>query len=175
MLGDAQEAWLGDGLRASNATWNVLANQVILAPAPIPVGATTIFNLDQWDGYPSARDRVLSLVADTENVVIVTGDIHASAVAEIQRGGEVVAVEFVGTSISSSFPVELVDIFEAGARSIGAKMADARHRGYVRCTVTPDSFTAEYRTVESVATATSPVITGSAWVVDAGTPGVRAA
>jgi alkaline phosphatase D len=175
MLGDEQEAWLTEAMPASTATWNVLANQVILSPSPIPVGDSTVFNLDQWDGYPAARDRVLDILAATANPVVITGDIHASAVADVRRGEDVVAVEFVGTSISSSFPAGFIELFESGARSVGAKMADALHRGYVRCTVTPASFLAEYRVVESVAEATSPVSTASSWLVDAGTPGVREA
>lgn len=175
MLGDEQEKWLADQMRNSTATWNVLANQVIFSPSPVPVGSTTFFNLDQWDGYPTARARALDILAGTANPVIITGDIHASAVADVRRGDDIVAVEFVGTSISSSFPAQFVDLFEAAAETTGARMADAQHRGYVRCTVTPDSFLAEYRVVESVTAPTSPVSTSSSWVVQAGRPGVREA
>ena len=76
---------------------------------------------------------------------------------------------------STTFPEEFVAIFESAAQRSGALMADAHHRGYVRCSVTPESLTAEYRNVESTATPDSPVSTGSTWVVDAGTRGVRAA
>jgi len=175
ILGDAQEAWLAREMPASSATWNVLANQVIFSPSPVPVGASAIFNLDQWDGYPAARDRVLDVLSGTSNPVIVTGDIHASAVADIRQGDAVVAVELVGTSISSTFPAEFIDLFESAAEASGAKMADAAHRGYVRCTVTPDSFLAEYRVVESALAATSPVSTSSSWMIEAGVPGVRQA
>ena len=116
---------------------------------------------------------MLDIIASTPNAVIVTGDIHASAVADVHRGDAIVASELVGTSISSTFTEEFIDLFESAAQSAGAKMADARHRGYVCCTVTPASLTAEYRFVESTAAATSPISTGSTWVIDAGTPGVR--
>ena len=161
--------------RARTATWNVLANQVIFSPSPITLGATTVFNLDQWDGYPAARDRVLDILAGTPNAVIVTGDIHASAVADVRRGDEIVAVELVGTSISSTFPEEFIDLFEAAAQTAGAKMADARHRGYVcvhgdRRRRSPPSTGSSSRRLAP----TSPVSTASTWVIDAGTPGVRA-
>jgi alkaline phosphatase D len=174
MLGAEQESWLADEMSGSTATWNVLANQVIFSPSPITVGTTTVFNLDQWDGYPAARSRVLDILGETSNTVIITGDIHASAVGEVRRGDEIVAVELVGTSISSTFPEEFIALFEGAAQTGGAKMADARHRGYVRCTATPASLTAEYRVVESTAVPSSPVSTASTWVIDAGTPGVRA-
>jgi alkaline phosphatase D len=175
VLGDAQAAWLAEEMPASTTTWNVLANQIVLSPAPVPAGDSTIYNLDQWDGYPAARERVLDVLAETTNPVVITGDIHASAVADLRRGEEVIGAELVGTSISSTFPEEFIDIFEAAAQTAGAKMADARHRGYVRCRVTPESLVADYRVVESTAQPASPVSTASSWIVEAGTPGVRQA
>jgi alkaline phosphatase D len=160
---------------ASAATWNVMANQVIFSPSPISVGGTTVFNLDQWDGYPAARTRMLDLLARTRNPVIITGDIHASAVADVRRGDSVAAVELIGTSISSGFPDALIDFFESAAIANGALMADARHRGYVRCRVTPDLLTADYRVVESAMVPTSPISTTSSFVITAGQPGVRKA
>jgi alkaline phosphatase D len=175
MLGADQEAWLTERMPASSATWNVLANQVIFSPSPISLGGTTVLNFDQWDGYPAARTRVLEVLARTRNPVIITGDIHASAVADVRKDDSVVAVEFVGTSVSSSFPATLVSFFESAATASGALMADARHRGYVRCNVTPTSFTADYRVVESTTAPSSPISTASSFVVTAGRPGVRKA
>jgi len=175
MLGAEQEAWLTEKLPGSSATWNVLANQVIFSPSPIPVGSSTVLNLDQWDGYPAARTRVLDLLARTRNPVIITGDIHASAVADVKQGDSVVAVEFVGTSISSGFPDAFIDFFESAAATTGVLMADARHRGYVRCRLTPESFISDYRIVESALVDTSPISTASSFVITAGQPGVRKA
>jgi alkaline phosphatase D len=175
MLGAEQEKWLADKMPASTATWNVLANQVIFSPSPISALGTTVLNMDQWDGYPAARARVLDVLARSKNVVIITGDIHASAVADVKKDDSVVAVEFVGTSVSSSFPDSFVDIFQSAAAASGALMADAKHRGYVRCHVTADALTADYRIVESALVPDSPVSTSSSFVVTAGQPGVRAA
>jgi alkaline phosphatase D len=173
MLGSEQQTFLAERMPASKATWNVLANQVIFSPSPIIVGSTTVMNLDQWDGYPAARARVLDVLAKTTNPVIITGDIHASAVGHVRHGGDVIATEFVGTSVSSEFPGGYAELFEIAAESAGALMADAQHRGYVRCVVTPKTFTADYRVVESVATPESPVSTASSFVVDAGTAAAR--
>lgn len=173
MLGAEQEAWLAEELTASAATWNVLAQQTIFSPSGIPLGDSEIFNLDQWDGYPAARDRLLEVLNVTANPVVITGDIHASAVADFKLGEEIVGSELVGTSVTSQFPEVLIDIFEAAAESSGAKMADARSRGYVLCEVTTDELTAHYRVVESIKTETSPVTTSSSWVIAAGTPGIR--
>jgi alkaline phosphatase D len=175
ILGAEQEAWLTEKMPGSSAMWNVLANQVIFSPSPIAVGGTTVLNLDQWDGYPAARTRMLDVLARTKNCVIITGDIHASAVGDVRKGDQVVATEFVGTSVSSSFPEAFVAFFESAAATAGALMADARHRGYVRCSVTPTSFTSDYRVVETTAAPSSPISTSSSFVITAGQPGVRKA
>ena len=173
MLGAAQEAWVAAEMPASTATWNVLAQQTILSPSGIPVGDTAIYNLDQWDGYPAARDRMLAVLADTANPVVITGDIHAGAVGDLEVNDAVIGTELVGPAVSSTFPVQYAAIFELAAQAAGAAMVDAMHNGYVVCEVTSESFTAHYRVVESTRTPDSPVSTLSSWTISAGTPGVQ--
>jgi alkaline phosphatase D len=168
MLGAAQEAWVAAEMPASMATWNVLAQQTIVSPSGIPLGDSEIFNLDQWDGYPAARGRLLDVLAQATNAIVITGDIHASAIGELLRRGEYVATELVGTSMSSSFPEAFIDIFEAAATAAGAKLADARSRGYVLCDVTPDELRADYRVVSTVLEPTAEISTAASWVVPAG-------
>ena len=171
MLGSRQEAWVADALAGSETAWNVLANQTILAPSEI-VG---LVNLDQWDGYTAARARLYEAMRATSGVnVVITGDVHASAAGNlVDADGTALGVELVGTSLSSSFPPDLVDLFEVAATGAGAAFADAHHRGYVRCTVTPERLTADYRVVESVAVESSPVSTASSWAVNASEVGIR--
>src|SRR5207237_10031678 len=64
--------------------------------------------LDQWSGYPAARDRLLNAIAERapNRTVVITGDIHSHWVNELHAGFDrpdrrVVAAEFVGTSITS--------------------------------------------------------------------------
>ena len=173
MLGADQEAWLATEMPASGSRWNVLANQTIFSPSGIPIGADEIFNLDQWDGYPGARARMLDVIAETRNPVIITGDIHASAVGDVRRGDDVVAVELVGPAMSSTFPAQFADLFEAAGDAAGAAMVDAKHNGYVLCEVTPDRFRADYRFVSTTAEPKATVSTASSWQIAAGTPGVR--
>jgi alkaline phosphatase D len=60
-----------------------------------------ILNLDSWAAYEVPRRRLLSRMRGLDNVVVLTGDEHQNfaGVLEDERGP--VAVEFVGTSISS--------------------------------------------------------------------------
>ncbi len=80
LLGEAQMKWLIDGLRASKATWKIIAQQVVVAQIPFGVGAQGqgVFNDDAWDGYREDRDRLLDAIdaANIDNVVFLTGDVH---------------------------------------------------------------------------------------------------
>ena len=171
MLGAEQEQWLLETLGASTAVWNLIGNQVILADATFN-GA--VLNFDQWDGYPVARARLLQAFADAAiaNLVVVTGDIHLAAVAQLRAGdggtGTPVGVEFVTTSISSDGLVgdELTDILKTFPALVDAELA---YRGYTLHTVTREDWTAEYRIVDEVDDPNSAVTTYGTYVVAAGT------
>src|SRR5262245_41389949 len=75
-----------------------------------PTAPAPIFNMDAGDGYAAARDRLLGFVGARaiDNVVVISGDIHSSWVADLRAafdvpGSPVVATELVGTAISSTF------------------------------------------------------------------------
>lgn len=85
LLGAVQEKWLVDGVGASKAAWQVLANQVMMAPYDSTVGPDTTVPMDQWSGYPVARDRLLKSLAEraANRTVVITGDIHSNWVNEL--------------------------------------------------------------------------------------------
>lgn len=93
VLGAAQEAWLRAGVAGSQATWQVLAQQIFLAPRRFPRGT---LSMDSWDGYPAARQRLLDIFAGRQGGVALTGDVHRAWANEVGP-----LVEFVGTSITS--------------------------------------------------------------------------
>jgi alkaline phosphatase D len=171
MLGETQEDWLGAGLRGSDATWNVIANQTVFSALPL-AGS---FNMDQWDGYPAARRRLLEVMARPEvlNPLVVTGDIHAAGIAEIRadfddENAPVIGTELVGTSISSSFPEALIDAAEGIIGGLPwVKYVNARQRGYTVVDVTHDRMRATYRVVDGVSTRSSPVSTARVHEVEA--------
>jgi alkaline phosphatase D len=181
MLGDDQQRWLADGLGAANSHWQVLAQGVVMSEldllAPI---RPKVVNLDQWDGYPLARRQVLEAVqAAGADAVVISGDIHASIVGDLyadfdDTGGTPVATEFVGTAISSAFPDELRPVLDtAVARDDHLHWADHEHRGYVRCTLTPEEYRTDYRLVDTVRETTSAIRTASSWRVRPGRPGAE--
>jgi alkaline phosphatase D len=182
MLGAAQEQWLYDGLGSSRASWQVLANQIMVAPFDEEPGAEVRLPMDHWSGYPAARDRLLRAVAERapNRTVVITGDIHSNWVNELRSsfsapGAPTVAAEFVGTSISSGGDgAERVGIVNERtlAENAHLKWHNAR-RGYVSCTVTPDRWRTEYRVVPFVSKPDAPVETASRWRLTRGRAGVE--
>jgi alkaline phosphatase D len=181
MLGDAQERWLTDGLARSRASWQVLAQQVMMAPFDTRAGAEAQVSMDQWSGYPVARDRLLGAIGERAKgrTVVLTGDIHANYVNELHAGfdrpgREVVAAEFVGTSMSSGG--DGYDAYPSWANTRAdnphMKWHNAR-RGYVRCQVTASEWRADYRVVPYVSRPGAPVRTETSWRVRHGTAGVE--
>ncbi|MEJ7654368.1 MAG: alkaline phosphatase D family protein, partial [Chloroflexia bacterium] len=109
MTGPAQERWLLDGLSSSSARWNVIAQQVLMAELDHKAGQGEIFWNDAWDGYPAARNRILSHLAtrNVSNPMVLTGDWHSTFVNDLKMDfkdpdSATVASEFVCTSISTN-------------------------------------------------------------------------
>ncbi|MGD9719999.1 MAG: alkaline phosphatase [Pirellulales bacterium] len=176
ILGDKQRGWLFDGLAGSPAKWNVLAQQVMMARVDFRPGDEIAHSMDQWPGYEADRRRVLKFLHERKvtNPVVLTGDIHNNWANELpvdfdNLGGSSVAVEFVGTSISSSGDGQLESDQQATllAENPFVKFHN-RQRGYVVCEVTPKSWQANYRTVDYVTRPGSPIHTRASFVVEDG-------
>lgn len=117
LLGSRQERWLARGLKFSRARWNILAQQVMMTEWNLAPFAQqflpeieTIFSVDAWDGYRAARRRLFNLLARLRpsNPVVLTGDIHSAWGANLLEdfadpGSDILAAEFVGSSITSTF------------------------------------------------------------------------
>ncbi|MHC5732105.1 MAG: alkaline phosphatase D family protein, partial [Nostoc sp.] len=55
ITGKRQEDWLYNGLNNSQAKWNVLAQQVIVAQIDTKPGEGRTYSMDKWDGYVASR------------------------------------------------------------------------------------------------------------------------
>jgi alkaline phosphatase D len=186
ILGAEQEAWVAQQFARAGHRWRLIGNQVICAPlkiagAPRASGTSVFANNDQWDGYEPARDRFLdaAMAADVQNLVVLTGDVHASMAFEIARdpnnpasyvagagvGSE--GVEFVTPSISSggdqANPTGETDDPEAlaealvtsGSEALRAsnphlKLFDASRNGYLLLTITEANLRADFWLVPTV-------------------------
>ena len=180
LTGAAQEKWLVDGLGSSRARWQVLANQVMMAPYDNTLGPEQRYSMDVWSGYAAERERVLGAIAERapNRTVVITGDIHSSLVSELRSSfvrpdARVVATELVGTSISSGG--DGADAYarpEVLAENPHIKWHNAR-RGYVSCRVMPDEWRAVYRVVPFVSKPDAPVDTPASFLIAHGRPGVQ--
>jgi alkaline phosphatase D len=181
MLGAAQEKWLVDGLTASRATWNVLAQQTVMAKADRDPGPGELLSMDNWNGYEPARQRLFDAVVDRRinNVVVVTGDAHCSMVADLKQrfddpASRTVGSEFLGTSISSGGDGADMDIRgqEWLASNPHMKFYNQR-RGYVRCHLDRNAWRTDYQVVPYVSSPGAPMTTQATFVVERDRPGVQ--
>ena len=151
LLGEAQEQWLAGELRASKAggaAWQIIGNQVMMAPVDVPdlsrtppqlaaalerlqPGVSQLLklsrfafplNTDAWDGYPACRERVLRSIRDAGgNTIVLTGDTHIAWANELNDARGRVAVELGATSITS--PSESSYFTQAGVDFAGGVRA----------------------------------------------------
>lgn len=192
LLGAPQEAWLAGELKrsaASGSAWQVLGNQTVMAPMRTPdytaILPTDILeavqakggysarwversklglpvNLDSWDGYPAARERLLtSAVEAGANLVVLSGDSHMFWASDLYKAddGVFAGVEFATGSITSPGGYENITsdprIFEIAAKVIpeknrGVRFANVKEKGFVLLTLTRDAAEAEYVGVSTI-------------------------
>lgn len=185
ILGAQQKAWLKDELTSSPATWNLLAQQVMMGCVTRGTSKDDepTYAMDQWPSYDHERNELLQFMADRKvsNPVVISGDIHANFVNDLHIDDlrpetPVVAAEFVGTSITSSGdgvdqPKSLPGLYK---RNPGLRYHNAE-RGYVRCTATAKEWKSDYVTVEKISTKTSKSNLRASFVVEAGKAGIEIA
>nr|WP_314075629.1 alkaline phosphatase D family protein [uncultured Roseococcus sp.] len=173
VLGAVQEAWLRTGIAGSSARWQVLGQQIFVAPRLFPNGGRS---MDSWDGYPAARERLLAMLAGRDAAVL-TGDVHRAWANDLQArpDGPPVAVEFVGTSITSEGDGSEAQPTAAAAMSINPHLKfHSNRRGYTRHVARADRLEATYRAVGHVQQPDAPREDRGHFVTLAGRPGVVA-
>lgn len=209
MLGGEQEAWLDRELAASvssGAAWQVLANQVIMARVKLPdfnavlspaqiqaqdnpqvaafVAFTALglpFNLDAWDGFPAARERLYAGAGTAgARLVTLTGDTHTAWANELFDGQDKrMGVEIGCTSISSPG----MGSYVKNVPDLGQLITDANRdvvwhdpfgHGYTLVTLTPSSARAVFRKVSDILAETFSTETVATFEATAETGGVSA-
>ncbi|RFA29885.1 hypothetical protein CAI21_08610 [Alkalilimnicola ehrlichii] len=213
MLGAEQESWLEHGLYSSNCTWKLIGQQVMFAqlnllPAlPIlsnlmdrtkligPIvgamplvgnlisGDGQLLNVDQWDGYPAARARVMNMLANIDNPIVLSGDIHTSWANELTptpnnrvryspiTGRGSIGVEFITPSITSP-GLGILDPVADSLRVVNPhiKYVDLRRHGYVLLDITHERTQAEWWYIDTLYQRSATEYFGKAFTVTAGSP-----
>jgi phosphodiesterase/alkaline phosphatase D-like protein len=189
MLGSAQIDFLSDAFeRSRGKPWRLIANQVIMAKVTAPdlsphvseediaaleaqwdqarafiefskLGLPT--NLDAWDGYPAARERLYGLLREknTEGLIVLTGDTHTWWANDlVADNGDKMGVELGVHSVTSPSPY--------GSSFLGGKGADyalltakdnkdvryisGEYHGYIDLHVTKTEANARYMAVDRI-------------------------
>lgn len=182
MLGRDQERWLSGALSRSSAKWNIVGNGEMFSRLrqKAPNGDEGHWT-DDWNGYPSARQRLINSIAKgrASNVVFVTGDIHSFWINDVKEDfsrdeSRTVATEIVGTSITSAgVPYDVFSSLLPANPHV--KFFDSRERGYVLCRADAAGMTVDLRVVETVKAPISAGRTLASFYIEAGKPGARRA
>jgi alkaline phosphatase D len=179
LLGEAQEAWLYDGLAQSKARWNIIGQTVLMAPLhDNHPGAEAHEWTEAWDGYPAARTRLLDHIQSSgvANPVVLSGDNHAFWANELKReaDGTTIATEFVGSSITSyGPPYEMVAKWLPSNPQV--KFFESRKRGYSVVELNADRMVTRFQAISDAADPDAGVSTLASFVIEAGQKGVIAA
>jgi alkaline phosphatase D len=128
------------------------------------------YNLDAWDGYPAAREILLSTAAQLrKKLVVLAGDTHNAWHSDLTlMNGTKVGEEFATSSVTSPGleaylalpPADIKSIFENVVKDL--KWMDASRRGYLKMTVTPAQVQGEWLFVNTIGSKTYTVDTPTA-------------
>ena len=219
LLGGLQERWLKWGLGRSRAHWNVLAQQVLMTEwnlvataratieldpeippeqkeqiLPLIDRVDQVLNVDAWDGYRAARERIFRVLESRRpsNPVVLTGDIHSAWGSNLLQDfaapdSDLLAAEFVCTSISSGFgggdprPTDFVVKRGLAGTNPQIEFFNGLFRGYCLCELDRRRWRTTYRSVGTLADAAntadpralvpradSPVVTDAVLEIESG-------
>jgi alkaline phosphatase D len=111
-MGTTQQEWFLDTMKAATATWKLWGTEYTLMPTAIDLTALPIepfnqlyyMNVDQWDGFAPNRDVLLEALSAIDNVVAITGDIHAfyAGTPNVTTDPSKKIIELVGGAVSST-------------------------------------------------------------------------
>jgi alkaline phosphatase D len=185
MLGKEQQQWLAQGLSSSQARWNILAQQTLMAQnsqLPILKPGDGRFWTDGWDGYPMARQQLFDALhtSRASNPLVLSGDVHSFFACELNRNptrprsptNPVLATEFCGTSVTSpSRPQARTEQYVS--INHGIKYGRSDKRGFMLLDITPAETTTLFLALDDVHDNASAIATAASFVVRDGKPGLN--
>ncbi|VIO81363.1 alkaline phosphatase D family protein [Bradyrhizobium ivorense] len=179
MLGRAQENWFDERLGNCHAPWTIVAQQTLMAQDRRGAADDDHYWMDGWDGYPSARRRLLDAFAAhrTRNPVVIGGDRHAFFAGSLKRDftkpdEPAIATEFVGTSITSDGPGEAATR-KAIADNPHLTFARGDKRGFATVELDAKTCTVGFEAVDNVKEIDSGVRRLATFVVEDGVRGPK--
>jgi len=191
MLGDVQLDYVAKALERSASRgepWRLIANQIIMAKVTAPNFARQVTeedilalekeweqarafiqfstlglpaNLDAWDGYPAARERLYDAMrkAKADGVIVVTGDTHTWWANDLKaKDGGHVGVELGVNSVTSPSPYRKSSFGGKGAayalltsqENKDVRYLSGEDHGFIDLTLTRDEAIARFVAVDTV-------------------------
>lgn len=191
MMGKAQLDFFGAALKRSveaGQPWRVVANQVIMAAVTAPDLTSHVTeddlaalekewdqarafvkysafglpsNLDAWDGYPAARERLYAAAreAGSGGLLVLTGDSHTWWANDLAaRDGAPMGVELGGHSVTSPSPYAKSFLGGKGAEyalltnreNKSVRYLNGEDHGYVDLVLERDKATARFVAVDTI-------------------------
>ena len=157
MINAEEEAWLVRNLRRRDVRWNAVAQQVMMMSLDRRWASENaprkLLNLDSWAGYEAQRRRLLARMRGLDNVVVLTGDEHTAYAGLLHDREKPVAVEIVGTSISSDGDGQDIPPWGPSFMANNRELKFINNlRGYVTCDVTRDEWRSNFMVVDKIST-----------------------
>lgn len=181
LLGLKQEAWLFERLAASKTRWNVLAQQVPMFSLDQAAAGMGRYHMDKWDGYDATRERLFRALEQrgTSNPVILSGDVHTHWAADLKARPDdptsaTLGAELTVSSITSGGDGSAeLDFWPAIKADNPQIHYHSNRRGYIASEVTSSSWTASFKTVDSVTRKDRPAKKAQVAFVDPSRNGVQ--
>ena len=117
-------------------------------------------NMDAWDGYPAARERLYRIAreAGASDLLVITGDTHVFWANELtSRAGFAMGVELGTSAITSprgfyQLGAEATERYDQllAAQNQSVEWVDGRYRGFIKLTLTPERARAEYIAISDI-------------------------
>ncbi|MGA4959448.1 alkaline phosphatase D family protein [Streptomyces lavendulocolor] len=183
MTGAAQERWLLDGWKTSEAVWNVVPQQVTFAQRKSTPTADYRLSMDAWDGYPAARKRLLdgATAAGLDNLMILSGDAHVGYGFDLKADFADPASRTVGTEISTTSLTSGRDGAQKPGNWISLTQANPHlkhydgRRGYTVVRLGQTNADIAFKTVSTVTRPGGTLSTAATFSTGTGTPGLHTA
>ena len=170
MISRQEEAWLVRNLQRREARWNAVAQQVMMMSLdrrwPSEDAPRKLLNFDSWAGYEVQRERLLARMRGLNNVVVLTGDEHTAYAGLLHDRGKPVAVEFVGTSISSDGDGQDIPGWGPKFMENNPQLKFINNqRGYMSCDVMPDEWRTNFMVLDKISTPNGVLSKRATWTV----------
>ena len=194
LLGAEQLSWIENSVLKSNSPWTIFGQQVLMAKLKFPdlskmlkteeipdflkpylkfLGLGIPSNLDEWDGYPAARNNLYQLMKSAKKEFIsLAGDTHNSWVSELEnQSGRKVGIELGTPSVTSPGITDVLNLdedkFVDSIVKINKELQwmDPSNRGYLFLDCLEDKIIASFNYIKELNNINAEISSSQSFVI----------